>query len=306
LSNSLPALLGAYAAVIERVGSEPAMHVRHRPASASDRGSSSVLGRFFGSVLSPLRGIRAWWWGFSVRPIVRLFVETHVNARTAEIGRFLRPRRLKMIEGSSHDARRLDECLRLLGYAEGMVAGWSRSLGPIRFVPPVALALSWVLVALNPEFRDLQNRLFYLVLLNVPVLMLLIYVVIIRFGFRWKRAFFTAWPSDPGQGVDCTRRLESNSASSIYELENQVYMDMGLRKHSEFPIDVILHPAPYWLLTVLVSIVIPLLSAEARGNLTIGDLVVRAFIQVTATLLFLLPTLRVIRRYRARRKANLV
>ncbi|OGO03844.1 MAG: hypothetical protein A2Y72_03785 [Chloroflexi bacterium RBG_13_53_26] len=211
-----------------------------------------------------------------------------------------------MIEGSSHDARRLDECLRLLGYAEGMVAGWSRSLGPIRFVPPVALALSWVLVALNPEFRDLQNRLFYLVLLNVPVLMLLIYVVIIRFGFRWKRAFFTAWPSDPGQGVDCTRRLESNSASSIYELENQVYMDMGLRKHSEFPIDVILHPAPYWLLTVLVSIVIPLLSAEARGNLTIGDLVVRAFIQVTATLLFLLPTLRVIRRYRARRKANLV
>jgi hypothetical protein len=83
-------------------------------------------------------------------------------------------------------------------------------------------------------------------------------------------------------------------------------MDMGLRKHSEFPIDVILHPAPYWLLTVLVSIVIPLLSAEARGNLTIGDLVVRAFIQVTATLLFLLPTLRVIRRYRQRRKAKLV
>ena len=63
--------------------------------------------------------------------------------------------------------------------------------------------------------------------------------------FIRKRAFFTAWPSDPVHGVDRTCRLESNKALNIYELENQVYTDMGLARHPEFPIDVFLHPAPY-------------------------------------------------------------
>ena len=211
-----------------------------------------------------------------------------------------------MTEESGEDIRQLDECLRLLGCAEGMVAGWSRSLGPIRFIPPVALALSWALIALNPAFRDLQSGLVYLILSTFPLLMVLIYPVVVRFGFRWKRAFFTAWPSDPVHGVDRTCRLESNKAPNIYELEKRVYMDIGLPHHPEFPIDVFLHPAPYWLLAVLVSVVYAFILVLARGEFAIAGLVVGALVQFTLILLFLLPTLRAIRRYRERRSAGLV
>src|SRR5512139_1534001 len=134
LSKSLPALLGAYAAVIERAGSGRVIHVHRRPPSGAVRRTSNpsgsskpgLLERVIGFLFSPLRWLWDWWWGFSIRPIVRLFVETHVSARTSEMGRFLRPKRLMMAGESADDIRRLDECLRSLAYAEGMVSGGSR------------------------------------------------------------------------------------------------------------------------------------------------------------------------------------
>ena len=310
VSRSLPALLSAYAVVLEQVGNEPLIHIHRRPGSSSNPGSSSgprrlvcsTLGRLVSFVLFPLRQMRVWWWGFAIRPIVRLFVETHINAKTAEIGRFLRQRRLRMAGESSDDTRLLDEHLRLLGHAEGMVSGWSRWLVPLRFVPGVAMALSWALVASS----DLPRQVLYLILTISPLLMLVVYPVVVRFGFRWKRAFFVAWPSHPGLAVDLTQPREASTTLNIYELENQVYSDMGLRKHSEIPIDVILHPAPYWLLTVLVSIVIPLAFAQSRGGFTTADWMLSSLVQFALVVLFLLPTLRVVRRYRRRRDAGLV
>ena len=136
--------------------------------------------------------------------------------------------------------------------------------------------------------------------------MLVVYPVVVRFGFRWKRAFFVAWPSHPVLAVDLTQPREASTTLNIYELENQVYSDMGLRKHSEIPIDVILHPAPYWLLTVLVSIVIPLAFAQSRGGFTTADWMLSSLVQFALVVLFLLPTWRVVKRYRRRRDAGLV
>ena len=124
--------------------------------------------------------------------------------------------------------------------------------------------------------------------------------------FSWKRAFFTAWPSDPIHGVDRTCRLELSKAPNIYELEKRVYMDIELPHHPEFPIDVFLHPAPYWLLAVLLSVVNVFISVLARGDVSLAGLVFGALVQFTLILLFLLPTLRAIRRYRERRSAGLV
>jgi len=302
LSKSLPALLGAYAAVIEQVSSGRVTHRHHRPSAAPGAPKQGLLDRFSDFGLAPLRWLRDWWWGFSIRPIVRLFVETHVSARASEMGRFLRPKRLTMTGGSAEDARLLDDCLKFVAYAEGMVAGGSRSLGPVRYVPPVVFALSWILIALNPAFRQLQTALLYLVLYSFPFLMLLVHAVVVKFGFRWKRAFFAGWPSAAARGVDRTRPLVAGRSPSVYELENEVYAAMGLRKHTEFPIDVVLHPAPYWFVAVLASFVLLLV----RGDLATARWVTMALFQTLLIVLFLVPTVSAVRRYRERKRAGLV
>jgi hypothetical protein len=298
LSQSLPALLHAYAAVIEQVGSGPATHLHRRPSRASASAEPGLVERFTAFSLAPLRWVRDWWWGFSIRPVVRLFVETHVSARASEMGRFLRPKRLMMVDPSAEDALRLDASLRSLAYAEGMVAGGSRSLGPIRYILPVAFAGSWILIALNPAFRQLQTWLIVLALQAFPFLMLLVYAVVVKFGFRWKRALFIAWKSEAALGVDRTRLPESNESPSIYQLEDRVHADMGLRKHGEFPVDVVFHPAPYLFLTLLAVLVILLVSGGLR--------VAGVFTGTLLVLLFLVPTVGAVRRYRERRKAGLV
>ena len=115
-----------------------------------------------------------------------------------------------------------------------------------------------------------------------------------------------AWPSHPGLAVDRTQPLEAGTTLNIYELENRVYRDMELRKHSEIPVDVILHPAPYWLLTLVVSIVIPLAFAQSRENFTTAELMFSSLVQFALIMIFLLPTWRAVRRYRKRRAAGLV
>jgi hypothetical protein len=302
LSQSLPALLSAYAAVIEQVGSGPVTRLHRPPPAAPGSPKAGLLDRFSDFGLAPLRWLRDWWWGFSLRPIVRLFVETHVSARTSEMGRFLRPKRLMMTVESTDDRRRLDDCLRSLAYAEGMVAGGSRSLGPVRYIPPVVFALSWILIALNPTFRQLQTAALYLVLYSFPFLIMLVYAVVVRFGFRWKRAFFAAWPLGAVRGVDSRRLSGAGKSANVYELENRVYADMGLRKHTEFPIDVVLYPALYWFLTVLAGFLIPL----ARGELAAAHWLTVALFQFLLMLIFLVPTVGAVRRYRERRKAGLV
>jgi len=298
LSQSLPDLLNAYAKVVEQVDSGPLTRLHRRPSAAARSPNLGLLDRFTDFGLAPLRWLGDWWWGFSLRPMVRLFVETHVSARASEMGRFLRPKRLMMAEGSEEETRRLDEHLRSVGYAEGMVAGGSRSLGPIRYIPPVVFALSWILIALNSRFRELQTELILLALTAFPFLVLIVYAVVVKFGFRWKRALFMAWKSGAALGVDRTSPQESNDPPSIYQLETRVHADMGLRKRPEFPIDVVLHPAPYWLLTMLADLGILL----RRGDLTVSGL----FAVALLLLLCLVSTVGVIRRYRERRRAELV
>jgi hypothetical protein len=131
--------MGAYATVLEQVSNEPALCVRRSPGSEAS--TARHLPGLFLWLLWPLRILRNWWWGFTIRPIVKLFVETHINAKTAEIGRSLRQKRLRMATDSSEDDRKVDDLLRLVVYAESMVTGWSRFFAPLRFLP--GLAMPW-------------------------------------------------------------------------------------------------------------------------------------------------------------------
>lgn len=291
--------MAAYATVLEQVSNEPALRVRKRPDS--EVSATGFLANLLLRLVWPLRMLRNWWWGFTIRPLMKLFVETHINAKTNEIGRFLREKRLQQAPEVSEDTRRLDELLRLVVYAESMVTGWSRFSAPLRFLPGLVMIASWSIVATS--YRDLTTQL-VLALILVPFLMLFVYPIVVRFGFRWKRAIFTAWPSDPRLTVDTVLQKEK-APPNLYELENRVYRDMGLKKHSEVPLDVILHPAPYWLLTVLVGIIIPMASAQLRGGITPAGFVLITAFEIALILVFLVPIWRAVERYRKRKAAGL-
>jgi len=289
----------AYANVLQQVSQEPAFHVRHRPRPQAK--PSGLVSDILLWLLWPLRKLRNWWWGFCIRSVVKLFVETHINAKTTEIGRFLREKRLQVAGEAGEDVESLDELLRLVVYAETMVTGWSRFFAPLRFLPGLVMVASWSIAATS--YRDLTTQL-VLALTLVPLLMLIIYPVVVRFGFRWKRAIFAAWPSDPSLVVDILPE-DKGGKPNIYELENRLYGDLGLKKHSEIPVDVILHPAPYWLLTVLVGIIMPLASTQLRGDVRPAGLVIITAFEIALILVFLVPIWRAVGRYRKRKAAGL-
>ncbi len=313
VSKSLPALLNAYTVVLEQVDNEPLIHIHRRPVSKSGGHSAkesrlpgwSALKRFLSFLLLPLWPLRFWWWGFSIRPIVKLFAEAHMNAKAAEIGRFLRMSRLRMTSESRDEINQLDELIRLVGFAENVTTGLSRLLVPLRFAPALVMLLSWAVIGLTPDVRDLSRTIIYLVLAYIPLLILLLYPLVVRFGFRWKRAFFTAYPSSPDRSVDSTQPLEGQASPNIYELENRLYKDMGFKKSSEMPIDLIFHPAPYWLLTTIVGTIIPLTYQQARGNFETAGVLIIVLTEVALVIVFLVPTWRAIDRYRRRRAGGL-
>jgi hypothetical protein len=307
INDGLSALLGAYATVLEQVSDEPLVRVR-RPINAASgkRGVCSgqpvpgLLRSPISYLLFPFRLLRNWWWGFSIRPIVKLFVETHINAKTADIGRFLKQERLKTTGGSESVARRLDECIKLIGYAESMVTGWSRLVVPLRFAPAAVMLLSWGVVGITG--LTLLSMVM-LVIALVPLLLLIVYPLVVRFGFRWKRAFLVAYPRDPSEGVDRVRPLEGEESPSIYELENRLHSRMGLKKHHEAALDLFLHPAPYWLLTSIVGIL--LAEAERGRTSTVMDLAVSIAMDVLIVGVFAALTWRVIMRHKRRKAAGL-
>lgn len=308
ISDNLGRLLAAYAAILQKVSNEPFAHVRRRPIEPKARGGAgSSKGEDPGSSLSftstllwPFRSIRTWWWGFSIRPIVRFFIETHVYAKTAEMSRFLKQERLRMTDVAGDGARSLEESIRLIGYAESAVGGWSRILEPLRFAPAVGMMLSWGVVGIS----DIHlGQMIVLTMTLVPLLMLIFYPLVVRFGFRWKRAFFTAYPLDPGHGVDRIRKPEGWESASVYEMENVAYKGMGLKKHSETPVDLFLHPAPYWLLTSTVGALIAL--GRHSGSAAASGFAATVIVDALVLLLFLVPTWMAFSRYRQRRAAGL-
>jgi len=308
INDGVSALLRAYATVLEHVSNEPLAHVRRRP-DETVRGKRGVCtgqpGRsHLNSPISllhlPFRTLRNWWWGFSIRPIVKLFVETHINAKTADIGRFLKQKRLKMMSESESATHRLDDCIRMVGYAESMVTGWSRLIVPLRFAPAIVMLLSWGVVGVT-DMRLLS--MINLVIALVPLLLLIVYPLVVRFGFRWKRAFFVAYPLDPTEAVDHVRPLEGKESPSVYELENRLYSGMGLKKHQEAAVDLFLHPAPYWLLTSIVGVL--LAEMQREETLTTMGLAITIAVDVLILGAFLALAWRAILRYKRRKAAGL-
>lgn len=308
INDGVSALLGAYATVLEHVSNEPLAQVRRRPHERvrgkevvrSGQPGRSLLSSPVSYLLLPFRWLRNWWWGFSIRPIVKLFVETHVNAKTADMGRFLKQKRLKMTGEPEAVTHRLDDCIRLIGYAESMVTGWSRLMVPIRFAPAVIMLLSWGVVGVT-DIRLL--RMIMLVIALVPLLMLIVYPLVVRFGFRWKRAFFVAYPLDPTEAVDCVRPLVGKESPSIYELENHLYSEMGLKKPQEASVDLFLHPAPYWLLTSTVGV---LLAETQRVDTPMTmELAISIVVDVLILGVFLALTWGALRRHKRRKVGGL-
>jgi len=260
LNTSLPALLSAYVQVLDRASREPLLSIHHWPRSPIKSPSSSGLQALLRNALAHLalpllfllRPIRAWWWGFAIRPLVKLFIETHISAKTTHIGRRLRLTRLKFAEESSEDIHHLDYQLRLLEYGQQITVGWSRLLPVLRFAPLVGTLFSLGFFAFQFDIHEAPRQM-YTILASLPAVMLLVYPLVVRFGFRWKRVIFLTWPLEPSQGVNRLLPLDGNPAPNIYELENKLYFDMRTRKKREAPVDVFLHPAPYILSNTIVS-----------------------------------------------------
>lgn len=307
INDGLSALLGAYATVLEHVSNEPLVLVR-RPGDVAGgkkgarpgQSGRGLQGPLVSYLLLPFRWLRNCWWGFSIRPMVKLFVETHINAKTADIGRFLKQERLKSTGQSESVARRLDECIKLIGYAESMVTGWSRLIVPLRFAPAVLMLLSWGVVGITGLTL---TTMILLVIALMPLLLLIVYPLVVSFGFRWKRAFLVAYPQDPGEGVDRVRPVEGRESPSVYELENRLYSMMGIKKHHETAVDLFLHPAPYWLLTSIAGVLIA--ETQRSGDSTAMTLAVSIALDVLIVGAFAALTWRVMLRYKRRRAAGL-
>ena len=332
LNQSVPRLLSAYARALEYVGSQPMLQVYRLPRARAEpelsRASRSFQRLLFGWLSLPVRWfpqpeplsglvfsparlfvtlIDNWWSGFAVGPLVRLFVETHIHSKTVHIGRHLRQARLALAEERSESLDFLDKQLRLLEYAEHLATGWGRFISLLRFLPAVGVLFSLGIVAFSFDIREAPRQIYFILSL-IPLLMLVIYPLIVRFGFRWKRAIFLSWPGEPNKAIDQERLVRDESYQNIYELENRTYSDLGLEKGLEVPIDLLLHPAPYWFVEFLVAsilLIVGLATREASAeNIVLGWTLV-GLSQLALLLICFRWTLGLFTRYR-RRKASMM
>jgi hypothetical protein len=295
LNQSVPRLLSAYARALEYVGSQPMLQVYRTPRARAEPEPSMGLRPFQrllrGWLFLPARRfsqprplswllftpahwfvkfVGNWWSGFAFGPLVRLFVETHIHSKTVHIGRHLRRARLALAEERSESLDFLDKQLRLLEYAERLATGWGRFISLLRFLPAVGVLFSLGIVAFSFDIREAPRQIFFILSL-IPLVMLVIYPLIVRFGFRWKRAIFLSWPEEPNNAIDQEHLVRDESCPNIYELENRTYSDLGLEKGLEVPIDLLLHPAPYWFVDFLVaSILIVVGLSTGEEDVTLG------------------------------------
>ena len=260
-----------------------------------------MLGRP-GLVLWPLRllfhPMRGWWRTFMLRPVISLFVNRHINSSASRLSSVLVRERLKMLHASDPEVESLDQSIAMLGRLRGATTGRIALLLVLRFVPLIGVLFSAGIVTVSFTLSDAPDLINLLIAL-LSLFVLLIHPVAVQFGFRWKRALLAG-----GGGEAATDPGELPTACT-YEIEILTYGRLGVKRSTEFPVDLFLAPGFYFLLSVIIGLALDALTIIDEGSSTTQTVVNDAAFAVFVVF-FAIATFRLALRYRRRRALGLI
>jgi hypothetical protein len=226
------------------------------PILEADRDSKTVKRLGWPGLLAwPLRLpfllILGWWRSFVLRPVVSVYVNTHINKSASKLsGTLTRERLSRETAGeSATSTRSLDSSIATLERLKSVTTSWAVLLVLLKFVPVLGLIFSMGIVTVSFTLNDAPELMGQLIAL-VPGVVLLIHPAAVQFGFRWKRALFA------GGGVGDSVAEYGLPHSNTYAIEQQVYHRLKLKRSTEFPVDLFLAPGIYFLFNWVAGLII--------------------------------------------------
>jgi len=298
-------LTGAYVRVLENTWSSPTTGQGNPELAVIDNDSTAVkrLG-WPGLVMWPLRlifrPVRPWWYGFMLGPVISLYVNTHINSSVSKLSKTLIKKRLQRDSLNELEAAGLDRSIETLERLQVVTTGWIVLLTLLRFVPIIGLLFSMGIVTVGISLQDTPDLLLQLIGL-LPLIVLFVHPLLVHFGFRWKRALFAGSSSVIGSKI--TADTANWPTQSTYEIEARTFKRLGIKRPTEFPVDLFLAPGVYMLLNITIGLVIGSITFDdsvGPNEIPIGNIIsVTVFAIFLATAVF-----RLVLRYMQRRAAG--
>lgn len=298
-------LAAAYACILEFVWSMRTFDRQSVDYATVDSDVDTKLVKILGApglVLWPLRlpflPIRSWWRTFMLRPVISFYVNTHINSSATKLSGVLIRERLRNLHAGDPEVESLDRSIAMLDRLKTATTGWIALLVVLRFVPLVGLLFSMGIVTVSFTLADAAGLIRQLITL-LTLVVLLIHPVAVQFGFRWKRALFT------GCGGEAAVDPGGLPTASTYEIEKRTYQHLGVKRSTEFPVDLFLAPGYYFLLNLVIGLGLGAVTFVADPQST-WELVANAVVIAVFGVILAMATIRLALRYQRRRVTGVI
>ena len=298
----------AYARVLDSVWSMKRFDRLNPTYAAFDSSLDTKLVKRLGwpgLILWPLRLpfflVRGWRRSFVLRPVVSLTTETHINSSASKLSSKLIRQRLRKGSEDGTELESLDRSIASLERLRSTTTGWVTLMVLLKFVPLIGLLFSMGIITVSFTLKDAPGLLLRLTAL-VPITVLLLHPLAVQFGFRWKRALFgggyTA-TSGNGSALDVAGLPTENT----YEVERRAFQRLGIKRSTEFPVDLFMAPGFYFLLEPIIGFIFGTVEvsqeSDTAAEVAAGNVVMGIFI-----VFFAMAAVRLGLRYRLRRASR--
>lgn len=184
-----------------------------------------------------------------VRAFVQLFVEAHIRVKIDALIELLQVEAISL--KGTDETKKIEVWIKRLRDTKKILLGWGRYYRLLTKIPLLSVLLPLLGAFLLQTVRGVGWR----ELLSPSTLILLFYIyvlvapIVIRYGFRCKRAIFCGgktvpvrlvWPSRPE-----TELWKDFPKIDIYDAENELFEALRKRKSREFPLDLVFSVIPY-------------------------------------------------------------
>lgn len=292
-------LSAAYARVLESVWAMPIFSRQDSGYAALGSDASTKLVKRLGwpglliwPLGLPFRPVRGWWRSFLIRPVASFYVNMHVNSSSRKLSGVLNRQRLLNGAVSESENESLDRSIATVERLKSVTTDWIALLVLLRFVPLVGLLFSMGIVTVSYTLKDAPDLILQLIGI-LPLAVLMIHPLVVQFGFRWKRALFA------GGGIDA----EGMPRQNVYEIEQRAYQRLGVKRSTEFPVDLFLAPGYYFLINWMTGLLTESITfnedASEPGQLFAAWVFVATFVVFTG-----MATVRLVLRYKLRRASG--
>ncbi len=253
----------------------------------------------------------------------RLFIESHIHNRLCSILRQLHIEQLVLTDEKDKRQAQIKGIVEQLEKNQAMLFNWGR----LRKFVSASSVFPTLLAILTPilpsqtglnisSISDFMSSAISLVessgeqpllsfIYSILYLLLIVYVLIvpitIQYGFHFRRAILSGgctFDSPASNRKDYELRVWQNFPSvNIYRLETDIFQLLGIRKNTEFPLDLTIAPFPYLLFVITVVFTTYLIQDIGEGDTTIAH--IGLVLTMWLALIFKLQVNRV--KYRARK-----